>query len=191
MAGELVHRLAQLALVVDDAHRPPAEDVARAHEHRVADVGGDGEGLVEVDGGASRRLGDAEVVTQPVPLLAVLGGVDRLGGRAGDELGGNLRGELQRGLPAEGDDHLGRHAARRRRLGGDDVVHVLGGERLEVQAVGRVVVGRHRLRVAVDHHRLEACLAQGEAGVDAAVVELDALTDAVRAGAEDHDPGPV
>ena len=58
---------------------------------------------------------------------------------------------------------------------------VLAGERLEVQAVGRVVVGRHGLRVAVDHHRLEAGVAQGEAGVDAAVVELDALADAVRA----------
>ena len=86
VAGELVHRLAQLAFVVDDAHRPPAEDVARAHEHRVADLAGDGERLVEVGGRATGRLGDAEVVAQPVPLLAVLGGVDRLGVGAGDEL---------------------------------------------------------------------------------------------------------
>ena len=76
-------------------------------------------------------------------------------------------------------------------LGLDDVHDVLVGERLEVEAVGRVVVGRHRLGVAVDHDRLEAGVAQGEAGVDAAVVELDALADAVGPGAEDHDLRPV
>ena len=69
--------------------------------------------------------------------------------------------------------------------------HVLQGERLEVEAVGGVVVGRDGLRVAVDHHRLVAQLAQGEGGVHAAVVELDPLADAVGAGAEDHHLGPV
>ncbi len=39
--------------------------------------------------------------------------------------------------------------------------HVLEGQRLEVEAVGGVVVGRHRLRVAVDHHRLEAAARAG------------------------------
>ena len=37
-----------------------------------------------------------------------------------------------------------------------DGEHVLGGQRLEVEAVGGVVVGRDRLRVAVDHHRVAA-----------------------------------
>ena len=76
-------------------------------------------------------------------------------------------------------------------LGLDDVHHVLVGERLEVEPVGGVVVGRHRLGVAVDHDRLEAGVAQGEAGVHAAVVELDALADAVGSGAEDDDLGTV
>ena len=61
------------------------------------------------------------------------------------------------------------------------------GQRLEVEAVGGVVVGRHRLRVAVDHDGLVAGLAQRETGVAAAIVELDALADAVRAAAEDDD----
>jgi hypothetical protein len=69
----------------------------------------------------------------------------------------------------------------------DDVQHVLEGQRLEVQAVGGVVVGRHGLRVGVDHDRLEAGLAQRPHGVDGGVVELDALTDAVRSRAEDDD----
>ena len=38
----------------------------------------------------------------------------------------------------------------------DQLEHVLGGERLEVEAVGGVVVGGDRLRVAVDHDGLVA-----------------------------------
>ena len=84
-------------------------------------------------------------------------------------------GELQRRLAAELDDHaLGP-------LDLDDAEHVLERQRLEVEAVGGVVVGRDRLRVAVDHHRVAARLADGHRGVHAAVVELDALADAVRA----------
>ena len=84
-------------------------------------------------------------------------------------------GELQRRLAAElHDDALGL-------LDLDDAEHVLERQRLEVQAVGGVVVGRDRLRVAVDHHRVAAGLADGHRRVHAAVVELDALADAVRA----------
>ena len=93
--------------------------------------------------------------------------------------------ELQRRLAAELDDD----ALERPRLAllGEDLEHVLGGQRLEIEAVGGVVVGRHRLRIAVDHDRFVAGLAQREAGVAAAIVELDALADAVRAAAEDDD----
>ena len=70
-----------------------------------------------------------------------------------------------------------------------DVEHVFLGERLEEEAVARVVVGGDGLGVAVDHHGLEAGVAQRERGVHAAVVELDALADAVRTAAEDHDRG--
>lgn len=56
---------------------------------------------------------------------------------------------------------------------------VLEGERLEVQAAARVVVGGHRLGVAVDHDGVVAGVAQGEAGVHAGVVELHALPDPV------------
>jgi hypothetical protein len=66
--------------------------------------------------------------------------------------------------------------------------HFLGRQWLEVQPVGRVVVRRHRLGVAVDHHGLVAERSEGLRRVDAAVVELDALPDAIWAGAEDHDP---
>ena len=93
----------------------------------------------------------------------------------------DLARELQRRLPAELD-----HDALRP-LAVADSEHRLDVERLEVEPVGGVVVGGDGLRVAVDHHRLVAELAERRDGVDAAVVELDALADPVRAGAEDHD----
>ena len=58
--------------------------------------------------------------------------------------------QLQRRLAAELDhDAVGLLALA-------DGQHRLDVERLEVEAVGRVVVGRDRLRVAIDHHRLVA-----------------------------------
>ena len=89
--------------------------------------------------------------------------------------------QAQRRLTAELHDHaVGL-------LDVDDGHHVFERERLEVQAIGGVVVGRDRLGIAVDHDGLEPELAQRERRVHAAVVELDALADAVRTAAEDHD----
>ena len=68
-----------------------------------------------------------------------------------------------------------------------DVEHVFERERFKVELVAGVVVGGDGLGVGVDHDGLEAELAHGEAGVDAAVVELDALANTVRAAPEDHD----
>ena len=72
-------------------------------------------------------------------------------------------------------------------LGLDDLQHVLGGERLEIEPVRRVVVGRDCLRIAVDHDGFVARLLQRERGVAAAVVELDPLPDTIGTAAEDHD----
>ena len=168
---------------VDDLHRAPAEHVARAHEQREADLLGGGERLVDVVRGGVRRRLVAELREQRAEAAAVLGEVDRVDARAEDRHARVLQagGELQRRLAAELHDHaLGL-------LDLHDAEHVLERERLEVQAVGGVVVRRDGLGVAVDHHRVAAGGADGHRGVHAAVVELDALADAVRAGAEDDD----
>src|SRR5262249_23285076 len=68
---------------------------------------------------------------------------------------------------------------------------VLERQRLEVELVRGVVIGRYGLRVAVDHDGLEPVRAKGERRVHAAVVELDSLPDAVRPAAEDHDLSPL
>ena len=65
-------------------------------------------------------------------------------------------GELQRRLPAELDDDADELAVRL--LDVEDLEHVLGGQRLEIEPVRRVVIGGDRLRIAVDHDRLVAGL---------------------------------
>ena len=77
-AGELVHGPLEALVVVDDLHGPTAEHVARAHQHRVADLLDDLLRLLEGGGGAAGRLRDLEAGAQGVPALAVLGQVDRL-----------------------------------------------------------------------------------------------------------------
>ena len=76
-------------------------------------------------------------------------------------------------------------------LGVHHLQHVLERQRLEVEAVGGVVVGGDGLRVAVDHHGLEPGLAQRHDRVHAGVVELDALPDPVRPRAEDEHLRPL
>ncbi len=126
---------------------------------------------------------DAQPLEERAEAPSVLGGVDSVRRRAEDLDTRRLEAqrELERGLAAELDDHA------LRPLGTDHVQHILEGERLEVQARRGVVVGRHRLRVAVHHHRVDAHLLQSEGRMHAAVVELDPLPDAVRARAQDHD----
>ena len=173
----LAHVALEIAAVVDDLHRAAAEHVRRPHDERIADLvgGADRRGLGAR--GAIRRLPQLEAMQHLLEALAVLGHVDHVGRRADDRhaVRREIARELERRLAAVLDDDA------ERLLDVDDLEHVLERQRLEVQAIGRVVVGRHRLRIAVDHDRLVAVLAQRHRGVHAAVVELDPLPDPVRA----------
>ena len=144
---------------------------------------GGGDGFVFVGRGAVRRLVEAELVEHLLEKFAVLGALDRFDRGADDRhaVGLETGGEIERRLPAElDDDAVGLLAMA-------DVEHVLEGERLEEKFVAGVVVGRDGLGVRVDHDGLVPDFLQREGGVDATVVELDPLPDAVRPAAEDHD----
>jgi hypothetical protein len=93
--------------------------------------------------------------------------------------------KIQRSLPAE----LNNHADLRTRLClvVVDRQHVLERQRLKVKPVAGVVVGGDGLRVAVDHDGLEAVFLQRKRRMATAVIELDALADAVRPRAENDD----
>ena len=91
----------------------------------------------------------------------------------------------QRGLTAQLNDCTKNGSTRA--LSVDDRENILQGERFEIETVTGVVVGGHRLGVAVDHDGFIARVGQGERGVNTGIVELDSLTDAVGPGPDDDD----
>ena len=148
---------------------------------------GHGLGLLKRGCLARRRVHDAKLVEQGGKALAVLGKVDGIGLGAHNVHAALLEHarQLKRSLAAE------RHHDAVGSLNIDDIHDVLVGERLKVQAVGRVVVGRNSLGIAVDHDGLEAAGSQRVARVHAAVIELDTLANAVGTGAQNHGLGLV
>ena len=191
MVGRDLERFAdelhEVLVVVHDAHGAAAQHVRRAHEHGIAEPLRDLAGLGQRPHGGTGSLVQLQLVQQIAEALAVLGAIDGVGRGAEDRDARALQRhrQLERRLAAELHDD----AVRPFLL--DHVQHVLERERLEIQPVGRVVVGGDGFRVAVDHDRFHAPLAQREGGVDAAVVELDALADPVRSRAEDDDLAAV
>ena len=181
-ANRLVDVLAEHDLVEDDLHAAAAKNERRADDERIAELRRALESAVDV--ARHHRLGhrDAELVHRRVEEIAVLCVVDRVDGCAEDLAAGllELARDVERRLPAELHDDA--HGL----FGLVDLEHVFDRHRLEVELVGSVVVGRDGLGVAVDDDRLVAHLAHRHRSVAAAVVELDALADAVRTAAEDH-----
>ena len=173
--------------VVDDAHRTAAEHERGPHEHRIADAPGDLVSLLRSSRGPAGRHARTDALHHRSEQSAVLRGVDRVGRGAPDRYArvGQASRELERSLSTElHDDPDGAFTV-------DDLEHVLERQRLEIQPVGRVVVRGDGLGVAVDHDGLVPSILEREHGMDAAVVELDALTDAVRTRPEHDDGRPV
>ena len=182
MLGDDAHVLDDVRLGVGHDHVLATQDVGGAHQHRQADLVGSGQGLVQVEHGAAGGTGDLAALQQLVEALAVLGLVDGVRRGAQDWQADlvHVLGQLDGGLSAE------LHHAGVRLFGGDDVVHALRVQRVEVQAVAGVKVGGDGLGVVVDQDGLTAVLFQGPHAVHRAVVELDALTDADGAGTKDQ-----
>ena len=177
--------VAQHRLVVDDLHAATTEDIGGPDKDRVADLLSDSAGLIKRERRAEARRWQRCASEQGAELGTVLGQVDRCRGGAHDRHARVLQalGQAERSLPAELDDDAGQLAARG--FGMDDLEHVLKRERLEVEPIGGVVVGRDGLGIAVDHDGLVTGLAQSQRRMHTGVVELDALPDAVRPRAED------
>ena len=177
------HELLDVPVGVGDLHPLAAQHVGGTDQHGVAQLVGGGQSLLHGEDGAALGPGDAALLENFVEALPVLGGVHAVGGGAQDlhaHLGEGL-GQLDGRLAAELD-----HSAPGLLLL-HDVLHVLGGEGLEIQLVGHVKVSGHGLGVVVDDDGLAAQALQGPHGVDGAIVKLDALADADGAGAQDQD----
>ena len=178
--------LVQLLLVLADAAAGAAHGEGRAHDDRVADLVGEGQGVLQ---GVDHLAGDAglaQLLHGVLEELSVLGPVDGLGAAAQQPhaglfqiaAAGQLHGQVQAGLAAQvGQDGV-------RLLPLDDPLHHPGHQRLHIHPVGDVRVGHDGGGVGVDQHHLDALALEGAAGLGAGVVELGRLTDDDGAGAD-------
>ncbi len=168
-----------------DLHGTAAKHIGGPHHHRIADLMRLLLGQFGRGGGGVGRLLEVEGLQQHLESLAVLGQVDGVGrGAENRDIGLFQRcRQLQRRLAAELDDDAQNLALAL--LDANQLDDGFGGQRLEIQAVRGVVVGRYGFRVAVDHDGLLPGLVQGIRRMDAAIVELDALADAVGPAAQD------
>src|SRR5918998_1482439 len=175
----------KVIVVVDDLHPAPAEDVRRPHDDRVPELASHLPRLLGRRCRPEPRVRYPELSEEPSEPGAVFGKVYGIWGGAEDLCSRLLKlvRELQGALAAELQDDAFRLFAVY------DLEHVLRRERLEVEACRGIVVGRDGLRVGVDHDRIVAALLEGVTGVDAGIVELYALADAVGAAAEYDDGG--
>ena len=177
------HIVAHVRVVVHNLHAASAQNIRGAHHNGVANLVSDFQRLVNGNGKAALGHGDFQVVHDFAEAVAVFCQVDDFGTGTQNLHAGflQLACQIQRRLASE----LGNYAQRLLLLVNGE--HVFGGQRLKVQLVGRVVVGGNRFGVAVDNDGLKAELLQCHCGVHAAVVEFDALANAVGAAAQDHD----
>ncbi len=173
--------------IVGDHHGASAENVARPDENRQADFGCGGDGFLGRERRAAARLRNIQFSEQRAEAAAIFREIDRFGIGADDlrAVALQLEREIQRSLPAELHDHALRIFAL------EHGEHVFESERLEVEAIGGVVIGRDRFRIAIHHDGLVAVFLEREGGVAAAIIEFDSLPDAAGAAAEDDDLGAV
>ena len=115
--------------------------------------------------------------------LAILGQVDRIGRRADDRyaIALQIQRKLERRLTAVLHDHT------RWLFYMDDFQYIFQRHRLEIQTIRGVVVGRNRFGITVDHDGFITVIAQRQCRMNAAVVKLNALSNAVRSTADHHD----
>ena len=177
------HVLLDIVVGEGDDHILTAEHVGRTHEHGITDAVSDLESLLGRHDRVALGALDVMQLEELVKALAILRRVDRVGACAEDVdavLAHELR-ELYSGLTAESDDDA------EGLLGLDDVHHILVRQRLEIEPVCGVEVGRDRLRVVVDDDDVISGFLERPDTVYRRVVELDTLTDSDRSGAEDYD----
>ena len=177
------HVTLQVALLVHDFHGAAAQNIARTHHQRVTEGGSFFKRLGLGTGRRVGRLAQLELVQELLKAFTVFGRVDHVGRGADDghAVALQVQRQLQRRLATVLHDHA------ERLFFVNDLEHVFQRQRLEVQAVGGIVVGGHGFGVAVDHDGLVTVFAHGQCRVNAAVVKLDALADAVGAAAQHHD----
>ena len=168
--------------VVHHGHGAATQHIAGPHNHGVGDALGHSQGVFKAHGRAVRRLKQLKLFNQGLEALAVFGAVNGIGARAqnGHASAHERHGKVQRGLAAK------LHNNALWLFPFHNVHHVLKGQGLKVEPVRGVVVCGNGFGVRVGHDCHHARVAQGKRGVAAAVVKLNALTNAVGAAAKNE-----
>ena len=186
--GEVAY---ELGGILHDLHGAPAQDVAGPDDGGVADGLGHLERLADSRhrrAGGLRNPQAGEKVLELVPVGSDVDGL-RAGPQDGHTGHGKGLGQVYRRLAAELHQGGGRRnvsVLAVSRFVVDDVADRLLIQWLKVQAVAGIEVGGHRLGVGVDHDAADSGLRQGDGGVNAAIVEFDALPYAYGAAAYDQ-----
>ena len=173
----------QVSFVIDDFHRPTAENVRRTHHQRVANLFRFLNRHFDGGNGGVRRLFQFQTLNRMLEAFTVFRTVDGIRAGTDNRYASSFQRarQFQRGLTAVLDDNAFRL------LNTHNFQHVFQSYRLEVETVRGVVVGGDGFRVTVNHNGFITVFAQRQRGVYTAVVEFDTLTDTVRAAAEHHD----
>ena len=182
-AGDDAHKFVDVRVACGNLHTLTAQNITRAHQNGIAEAVRGGERLFGGEYRLPLRARDVAVFQNFVEAFAVFGGVDVVGVRAENGHAQIVERfcKFNGGLPAELDN---------RAVGlfhFDNVGDIFGGQRLEIQLVRNVEVGRNRFGVVVDDNRLTARLLERPNRVHRAVVKFDTLADADRSGTEHHD----
>ena len=180
----IAHILSEVGWIVDDLHRPPAQNVGRPDEHWIADL------LRHEHRRIGRRdcpacgLGNVQLSEQQIKAVPVFRQIDAVERRPEnrDTCLHQWLSQINRRLSAELYDHTFDRC-----LTFNDMQDIFGRQRLKIQPVGRIEIGRHRLRVIVDDDRFVSCFAQGTDAVDAGIIEFDSLPDTDWAAAQHDD----
>ena len=138
--------------IVDDLHRPPAQDVRWADNNRIADVRGNGRSFLAGACNAVSWLPEAQRGDQFTEPLAIFGPVDRVRTCAQNRnpRPGQWKRQLERRLPTEldNDAHGPFHFY--------DVQHVFLDKRFKIESIRRVIIRAHRFGVAIHHDGFNA-----------------------------------
>ena len=185
----LRHDQAQLLLVVRDATAGAAHGEARAQNHRIPELFHDGQRVLNAIRIIAAGRFDAKLrhaLVEQLTVLAALDGfkvaTDHLDAVFLQDAGfGQLNRRVQAGLPAQGGQQ------RIRMLASDYPLDELGGDGLDIGAVGHDGIGHDGRRVGVDQHHAIALVLEHLARLRAGVIEFARLTDDDGTRADDQD----
>ena len=164
---------------MNNLHRSATQNIRRTYHHRIADFCCLRDDVFGIAANRILWLFQLQLMQQLLEAFAILRQINRIHRGADNRdtrLFQSMR-EFQWRLSAElHDDPFYRAIYRFRR---NHFHHVFCGQRLKIKPVGRIVIGRNRFRITVNHDGLIARLFQRIGGMHTAIIELNPLTDAV------------